>query len=451
MIKPKHIVILGGGFAGIYTALELERRLKRRKDIQITLVNQDNFLLFTPMLHEVAASDLDPTDIVNPIHKLLTLTHFFCGSVDAIDLKQRQVTVSHGAEYHSHVLEFDHLVLALGSITQFFDLPGLAKSALTMKSLGDAIHLRNQMIALLEEADFECCKSIRSRLLTFVVAGGGFAGVETVAAMHDFLHGVLKFYPNLTSQDIRVVLAHSGEVILPELSPKLGRYAGALLEHRGVEIRYRARVSRYEDHVVELSDSSRLESCTVVWTAGSAPNPLLESLACHKERGRALVNENLALVENPGVWAIGDCAAIPNGEAGFHPPTAQHAIREARCLAQNIISAVDGKPLKPFTFRTLGQLASLGHRKGVAQLFGFRFSGFLAWWLWRSIYLMKLPRMEKRIRVALNWSLDILFSKDNVQLPSGRSATQRIPMSISTRPEKYHERTHAGMGISTSH
>lgn len=427
--SKQRVIILGGGFGGIYTALHLERALKDQPEIEILLVNQENFLLFTPMLHEIAASDLDPTDIVNPIHKLLKRTRFFCGSVDAIDLNGQTVTVSHGDTYHSHTIPYTHLVLALGAVSHFHGLPGLAENALTMKSLGDAIHLRNQMIASLEEADFECAKEARERLLTIVVAGGGFAGVETVAAVHDFIHGVLHFYKNLTPKNIRVVLVHSGKVLLPELDGSLGRYAGELMQKRGVEIRFGTRVQRYVDGIAQFSDGTSLQTCALVWTAGSAPNPILSTLSCAKEKGRVLVTESLQLTERKNVWALGDCAAIPTGSGTFHPPTAQHAIREAAVVATNITNSFAGKPLKTFRFRTLGQLASLGHRKGVAQVFGFRFSGFVAWWLWRTVYLMKLPRWEKRIRVALNWTLDVLFSKDTVQLPAVRSRIMRVPMT----------------------
>lgn len=451
MTSTTRIIILGGGFGGIYTAIELEKIFKNRQDIQITLVNQDNFLLFTPMLHEVAASDLDPSDIVNPIHKLLHKTQFFCGSVDAVDLKKRVVTVSHGIEFHSHELRFDHLVLSLGTVTHFYGLPGLMENALTMKSLGDAIYLRNRMISLLEEADFECSKQFRNKLLTVVVAGGGFAGVETVAAIHDFLNEVVGFYPNLSTKNIKVVLAHSGKTILPELNESLGIYAGRLLEKRGVEIRYQTRVQSFEDNTVIFSDGTSLKSSTVVWTAGSAPNPLIATIDCSKEKGRVLVNKTLELPDYPNVWALGDCAAIPKSEKEFQPPTAQHAIREAKTVARNIAAKLSNRSLSNFNFKTIGQLASLGHRKGVAQVFGLRFSGFFAWWLWRTVYLLKLPRFEKRMRVAINWTLDVLFSKDNVQLPSVQSTNMRAPMGVQYTKEINHESSNAGLGIPTIH
>lgn len=431
----KRILIVGGGFGGIYAALELERRLKRRPEVEVTIVNRDNFFLFTPMLHEVAASDLDVTHIVNPVRKLLPRTGFFDGDVEAIDVERRVVVVSHGADAHTHELPYDHLIVALGSITNFFGLPGLAERALTMKSLGDAIALRNRLIALLEEADTECCASIRERLLTFVVAGGGFAGVETIAGINDFVRESLRFYPNLTDEMIRMVLVHPGEVILPELSASLGGYAARKLAERGVEVRTTTRVAAVSDDTVTLSDGTILSSTTIIWTAGTTPNPLLGELPCNKERGRLLVDQHLAVPEYAGVWALGDCAMVPDGDTGrFHPPTAQHAIREGRCVARNIVAALRGTPLRRFSFRTVGQLASLGRRTGVAQIFGVNFSGFVAWWMWRTVYLAKLPRLEKKLRVALDWTLDLVFSKDLVKFQTVRGVTISRPLAEPAAP-----------------
>ncbi len=422
MANKIKVVILGSGFGGVYTALELEKLIKRQDEIDVILINQENFLLFTPMLHEVAASDLDPTDIVNPIHKLLKKVEFFCGSIDAIDLPNKCVIASHGANKHSHKIPYDHLVLALGSVTHFYGLPGLEKNALTMKSLGDAIHLRNQIISLLEESDFDCSKNFRNSLLTFVVAGGGFAGVETMASMHDYVRSILPFYRNLKESDVRFVLVSSNKILLPELDERLGKYAGDLLSMRGIEIFYNTKVTGYMDNKVALSDGTILESCTLVWTAGLSSNPVMSKLPCNNDKGRIKVAPTLKVENWEGIWAIGDCASIPNLDGkGSHPPTAQHAIREAKIAAHNILAEIRGKPLKQFRYKTVGQLSSLGYRKGIAQIFGLRFSGFMAWWLWRMIYLFKLPRFEKRFRVALNWSLDVLFSKDNVQIPTNRS------------------------------
>src|SRR5215472_7124954 len=411
----KRILILGGGFCGLYTAMPLEGTLARDPDNGVTLVNRENFFLFTPMLHEVAASDLDLTTIVNPARKMLKRVNFFAGEVESIDLPRKQVVVSHGFDRHRHSLEFDHLVVGLGSITNFYNLPGLEQRALTMKSLGDAMALRNHLIAHLEEGDSECC-AVKHPLLTFVVAGGGFAGVETVAGLNDFVRDALSSYPHLTKTMLRVVLVHPGAVILPDLGEKLGAYAQKKLGERGVEIRVNTKVEAVSERGVSLSDGTMIETNTLVWTAGTSPNPLLQGLECKKERGRLVVNEYMEVAGWPGVWALGDCAAVPDRTTGKScPPTAQHALRQGKVLAGNIAAAIRGGKKRPFVFSTIGQLAAIGRRTGVANILGVKFSGFVAWWLWRTIYLSKLPRFEKKVRVAFDWTLDLLFSKDLVQ------------------------------------
>jgi NADH dehydrogenase len=424
--KPR-VLILGGGFGGMYAALEFERALARGADLDVTLVNRDNFFLFTPMLHEVAASDLDITNIVSPVRKLLRRVKFFHGDIESIDLANKRVGLSHGHEEHCHSLPYDHLVLALGSTTNFFNLPGLEDRALTMKSLDDAISLRNRLIANLEEADFECCAPLRAPLLNFVVAGGGFAGVETIAGMNDFLREAVKFYPHLREDMLRVILVHPGKNILPELGEKLGAYAKRKLIERNVEVHSNCKVTAVTDREVILSDGTRITTNTLVWTAGTCPNSLLDTLPCAKERGRVLVNEYLEVPDWPGVWAFGDCAVVPDRKTGkSHPPTAQHALREGKVAAQNILATLRGDQKKPFLFSTIGLLAPIGKRSGVANILGVNFSGFIAWWLWRTIYLMKLPRFEKKVRVAFDWTLDLLFSKDLVQFRTARSSTMSL-------------------------
>jgi len=417
------VLILGGGFAGVYTALEFEKALARHPEIEVTLVNRENFFLFTPMLHEVAASDLDMTHIVNPIRKLLRRVRFFHGTVESIDLSEKRVVVSHSDEHHHHELLFDHLILSMGCVTNFFNLPGLELRARTMKSLGDAIELRNHLIELLEAADFECAVGAREHLLTVVVAGGGFAGVETIAGVNDFLREAVEFYPHLGDALIRVVLVHPGKVILPELDEKLGLYTQKKLTERKVEIRVNTRVAGITEDGVKLSDGEMIKTKTLVWTAGTSPNRLLQGLPCMQEKGRLLVNSKMEVPEWPGVWALGDCAVVPDPEGKPYPPTAQHAIRQGKVLAQNVLAAIRGGEKKPFIFSTIGQLTAIGRRTGVANILGINFSGFAAWWLWRTIYLSKLPRLEKKLRVALDWSLDLLFSKDLVQFSTGRAQT----------------------------
>src|SRR6266849_8041420 len=252
--QTKRILILGSGFGGLYTALHLEKKLARTPDIEITLVNRENFFLFTPMLHEVAASDLDFTHIVNPVRKLLHRVLFFHGDIKSIDLKEKRVIVAHSDDSHDHELSYDYLVLALGSVTNFYNLPGLAENALTMKSLSDAIRLRNHLIRNLEEADFECCGATRERLLTVVVAGGGFAGVETIAAINDFIREAIEFYPKLTEEDLRIVLIEATDVILPELGPQLGTYARKKLTRRGVQFLMNTAVKSVSNDEVNKSD-----------------------------------------------------------------------------------------------------------------------------------------------------------------------------------------------------
>ena len=418
----KRIIILGGGFAGLYTALQVDKTLAKDKDIDVILVNEENFILFTPMLHEVAASDLDVTHIVNPIRKMLKRVTLFHGSVEEINLYEKYVKVLHGDSHlHSHTLEYDHLVISLGSVTNFFNIPGLQQNALTMKSLADAIELRNQLIEFLEEADFECSAGLRDQYLTVVVAGGGFAGVETIAGVNDFLRDAVKFYPNLSDELIRVVLVHPGKYILPELGEKLGIYAQKKLSERKVEIKVNTRVTGYSGNGVELNDGSVIPTRTLVWTAGTSPNPLLNDLSCTKEKGKLKTNSFLEVEGFPGVWAIGDCASTPDKNGNPYPPTAQHAIRAAKVLGKNITTSIRGGEKKSFIFTTIGQLAAIGKRTGVANIFGINFSGFIAWWLWRSIYLSKLPRFEKKLRVAIDWSLDLIFSKDLVQLKTQKA------------------------------
>jgi NADH:ubiquinone reductase (H+-translocating) len=414
------VLILGGGFGGVYAAIELERALRNRDNVNITLVTRDNYFLFTPMLHEVAASDLEMNTIVNPLRKLLGRAKTFTGNIEAIDLERRCVAIAHGFDRHVHELSYDHLIIALGSSTNFFALPGLEDAALTIKSLDDAIELRNRLITNLEEANSECAAGERQPLLTFVVVGAGFAGVETLGGINDFVREAIRFYPNLSPEFVRTVLVSSEEFILPELGKKLGAYAQRKLVARGVEIVTRARVNALRDGLVELSDGQKIPATTLIWAAGNAANPLVAALSIPKSGGRILVDEYLQVQGFPGVWAVGDCALISDPKTGgFHPPTAQHAIREGRCVARNVAAAIVGGRRKSFRFSTLGRLAAIGRRTGVANVFGINFSGFLAWWLWRTIYLFKLPRFEKKLRVALDWTLDLCFAKDFACVTAG--------------------------------
>jgi NADH dehydrogenase len=433
-MAKRRVLILGGGFGGTYAAQRLDRTLATRSDVDVVLVSRDNYLLFTPMLHEVAAGDLYPGDIVNPLRKMLRRVRFMDAEVVDIDLRNRRVRCEAGPLRRTRELSYDYLLVALGSETNYFGMSGVEAHAATMKTLGDAALLRNRMVAVLEEAATETDATLRRRLMTFVVAGGGFAGVETVGAMNDFLHETIRYYPELEPSMLRVVLVHPGGVVLPELSERLGRYAQQKLEQRGVEVRLETRVTGYENFGVDLSPGEAIEANTIVWTAGATPAAAIASLPVERVKGRLKVNEFLELAGHEGVvWAVGDCAAIPDAKGELQPPTAQHGMREAVSAAKNIEAAVNGTASEAFRFTTIGQLASIGRRTGVAQILGMQFSGFLAWFLWRTVYLAKLPGFAKKLRVAISWSLDLLFARDIEQVVTMRDVERMERLSVMLR------------------
>jgi NADH dehydrogenase len=421
----KRILILGGGFAGAYAASRLEKHLVHMPGVEIVLIAKENFVLFTPMLHEVAGSDVGATDVVQPLRKMLRHTRVVIAEIESIDLSRKTVHFVQRDLAQAFDLTYDQLVLALGSITNFYRTPGIEEHALTMKTLGDAIVLRNRVIEALDVADNHPDQMERKRMLTVVVTGGGFAGVETVGAVNDLLREAMKFYRNLKPDMLRVVLVQGGDAILPELGESLGRYAQEKLKQRGVEVHLKTAVAGYDGKEVVLSDGTKIATRLVVWTAGVTPPPLLSQLPCTVQRGHILADEYLRVPGWPGIWALGDCAFVPDhfNPGKFCPPTAQHATRQATVLANNIVAAMSGRDLRPFKFKTLGLLAAIGRRTGVAEILGMRFSGIIAWCMWRAIYLSKLPGLQKKVRVALDWTLDLFFSKDIVELPTLRAPT----------------------------
>lgn len=416
-MKTTRIVIAGGGFAGLYAAMHFDKCLARRADVEVTLISRENFILFTPMLHEVAAGDLYPGDIVNPLRRILRHVKFIDADVQAIDLNARRIRCIASVADRELEFEFDHLLLTLGSETNFFNMDGVRDWSVTMKSLSDAALLRNRMVALLEEASLQPDEAARRQLLTFVTAGGGFSGTETTGAVNDFVRETMRYYPQLSEDLVRVVVVHPGNFILPELGEELGRYAEHKLRERKVEVIKGQRVANYDGVVVTLSDGTSIPAATLIWTAGVKPSPVIAQLPCEKERGRLLVSEYLAVTGVPGLWAAGDCAAVPVFDTDkFHPPTAQHGLREGVTVAKNIEAMILDGSLKSFRFKMLGQLASIGHHTGVAMVFGIKFSGFIAWWFWRSVYLMKLPGLAKKLRVMASWTLDLFFGQQIEQM-----------------------------------
>jgi NADH dehydrogenase len=424
--EPKRIVILGGGFAGTRTAAQLEEQLRENAGVSITLVSETNALLFTPMLAEVAGGSLEASHISTPLRSSLHRTEFVRGRVQEIDLERRVVKVGEPADAANsspRELAYDHLVLALGAVSNYLGMANVEKFAFNFKTLLDAIRIRNHIIEMFERADREPDRAAQKPLLTFVVAGGGFAGVELAGAINDFAHGILADYPNLRSEELSTILVHSRDRILPELSESLALYAQQKMAERGVQFRLNVRLQDAQKGVVVLSDGE-IRAETLVWTAGTAPNPLLKSLPLEKDkRGAVLVDSTMAAPGHQGVWALGDCAALIDAGTGKPcPPTAQFALREAEVLAKNISATLAGRARRPFHFDSLGALCVVGHQTACAELSvpfargkSMRFSGLLAWVMWRGIYLAKLPGLERKIRVLIDWNIELFFPRDIVQ------------------------------------
>ncbi|HUG89376.1 MAG TPA: FAD-dependent oxidoreductase [Planctomycetaceae bacterium] len=419
----KRIVILGGGFGGVYTAMYLENLLRRRDDVEIVLVNKENYFVFQPMLAEIVSGNIGLFDTVNPIRRLLPRTKLYIREVEHIDLEQQTVTLTPGFRPRPLTLHFDHLVMALGTVTDFRDIPGLHEHALPFKYLADAVRLRNHLIHVMQEAAIETDPQLREELLTFVVAGGGFSGVEVAAQMNDFLRDIAREY-GIKRQDIRVMLVHAGERILErEVPERLGLYAQKHLVKRGLELMLNRRLKTATPDSAVLADGSRIPTKTLVSTVPSSPNPLIETLPLPTDRGKIKIDQFFEIEGFPNVSSLGDCCLMPNptGE-GFCPPTAQHAIRQAKVLAHNIVSKLYGGERQRFTFKGLGKMGSLGHRSAVALLFDkFRVKGVLAWMMWRTVYWWKLPGFTRKMKVGLSWILDLMFRPETVQLNLGSS------------------------------
>ena len=415
--RPARIVILGGGFAGIAVAQRLERRL-RPGEGEITLISRENFSLFTPMLPEVSSGALDVRHVVTPIRSQLRRTHFILADVGGLDTAGRDVEITHTLTGRRERIAYDQLAIALGSSTSTFGLPGVAERVFALKTLEDAGILRNRLVWLLELADTTNDAALRRRYLTVVVVGGGFTGVEATGEFVELFHSVLRFYPSIDRAMVRIVLIEGGPVLLPGLPPRMGSYSAAFLRKRGVEILTGDGVARADDGGIVLQSGARIETATIVWSAGVAPAPTIgRSPLPRTKRGAIIVGRDFRVEGYNDIWALGDCAAIPDGAGGFYPLTAQHAIREGPVLAGNIVATLRGEATKPFHYTALGIMASLGARRAVAQLPGGRvLTGFAAWFLWRSYYLSRLPGLDRKLRVAFDWTLEMLFPRDIAEL-----------------------------------
>jgi NADH dehydrogenase len=398
-------LIAGGGFAGSYVARKLGRR-------GATIVSPENFMLYTPMLPEAASGTLEPRHVVVPLRMMCPHAELVLGRVAAHDHGQQRVQIQ--TEERLFWMRYENLVVALGAVARTLPIPGLAEHALGFKSLADAIHLRNHVLTRLEVAAATTAEAHRRRELTFVFVGAGYAGVEALAELADLVRDALRYYRALQPVPQHWVLVDAAPKILPEIPTRLGDYAGELLRRRGVDIRVGTTLEEVEPHAVRLSDGDHILTSTVVWTAGVKAHPYLSELGLPlDERGRVRVDETLRVEGASNIWALGDGAAVPNAATPgqFDPPTCQHALRQAKRLARNLT----GEP-RPYRYKMLGEVATLGRYRGIASVFGFPFKGFLGWWITRTYHLYQLPLFSRKLRVVTDWTVALFFRRDIAEL-----------------------------------
>ena len=417
-------VIIGGGFAGMAIARSLERRLPAAGGV--TLLSRENYITYNPLLAEVVGASILPGHVVAPIRQMIRRTRFRMVDVTGIDLERREVITDTPAVQR---IPYGQLVIACGVQARLDMVPGMVEHALPLKMLGDALALRNRVLMQLERAELESEPERRRRLTRFIVVGGGFSGVEVAGELHDFLASAQRYYPSIESGDCRVVLVHSRERLLNEISPSLGEYAGRKMRATGIDIRLNARVQRVQDTGVELQSGEWIEGASVICAMGSAPSTLVQRLPLPKERGRLVVEPDMSVPGHENIWAIGDGALVMNAhDQQPAPPTAQFAIQESTQVARNIVRRTRGQSTQPFRYRPRGQLASIGRNKAVAEIYGLRISGFPAWLLWRGFYLLKIPTLSRKIRIFIEWNWEMLFPADIVHLRFTRSDCTANPV-----------------------
>ena len=416
--RPR-ILIAGGGFVGLYAALGLEKRLKS-EEAEVILVSRESFMTYQPFLPEAAAGNLEPRHVAVPLRTVLKRTRLVTGRITRIDHERRAVSVASPGGGDEQEINYDIIVLGLGSVSRTLPVPGLAETAVGFKSIAEAIYLRNQVLSRMDAAESTSDEALRRRALTFVFVGGGYAGVEALAELEDMSRDAARRYRGIDSEDMRWVLVDAAPEILPEMAPDSGRYAIDTLSERGVEVHLSTQVQSAEGGHVVLSNGVELDTDTLVWTAGVRADPLVSRLGWPTdERGRVPVDEYLRVRGVPDAWAAGDSAAVPDLDAGgANPPTAQHALRQARRLAANLVADLRGEPLREFRYKNMGGLASLGRYKGVAKVPSLKLRGFPAWLLHRSYHLLMIPTFNRKVRIVLDWTVALFFRRDVVQLGS---------------------------------
>jgi len=424
--NKKKIIILGGGFAGVECARQLESEFGNDPKIELVMVSEDNFLLFTPMLPQVASGMIETRHIVLPIRTICQKTKFYEGRVKNIDPYGKLVTLWGTSDKRSISIHYDFLVVALGSETNFFGMANVEKNAYTMKTLNDAVMLRNRVIDMLEQAENETDPILRKSFLNFVVVGGGFAGIETAGELMDLLLDARKHYPTIHKDDLKVIVLEALPMILPGFNEKLAEFAKEKMVDRGIEIRLQTAVTSFDGNEVTTkaleqnpknsTDESIVDAIrtkTLIWTAGVTPVNTIKRSMLKTDRGKVIINEYLEAEGFPNVFAIGDCALFLNSETKRpFPPTAQIAEAQAKTAAKNLKAVIKNSEKEKFEFHSKGQMAIIGKRSGIATFLGMNISGFWAWLIWRNVYLSKIPTLDKKIRVFLDWSIDLFFDRD---------------------------------------
>ncbi len=429
-VRHYDVVILGGGFAGVYCAKQATKRLKGTGKT-VALIAAENHMVFQPMLPEVVGGSLSPRHVVNPIRLICPRADVLKGAVFSVDLPGKALTLTGGQFTPDVKVTFDHLVLCLGADVDLSRIPGMSEHAYLMRNVGDAMKLRATIISRMEEANLITDDAARRKLLNFVVVGGGYSGVETAGQIMDLLHSVSEFYENIKKDDFSVTLIHSQEHLLPMLSTSLATYTEKKLSQMGVKLLLKQRVRSVTARFVVLGDGTKLEASTVVCTVGNAPHPLIVRLgssgALTVERNKVMVHPTGQALGQTHVWSAGDCASFPKAGGGSCPETAQFAYRQGITIGDNIARSLKGQALLTFDFKGLGELASIGHRSAVANLMGFNFSGILAWFMWRTIYLLKLPGLDRKLRVMTEWTFDLFFPRDiNLLTPQYSSPMEEM-------------------------
>ena len=426
LARKKKIVILGGGFAGVECTRQLESKFGNDPDIELVMVSEDNFLLFTPMLPQVASGMIETRHIVLPIRTICKKTKFYEGRIKNIDPFGKLVNLWGTGDKRSISIHYDFLVVALGSETNFFGMADVEKNAYTMKTLNDAVVLRNRIIDMLEQAENETNPILRKSFLNFVVAGGGFAGIETAGELMDLILDARKHYPTIHKDDLKVVVIEALPMILPGFNEKLAEFAKQKLIERGIDIKLQTAITSFDGNEVTTKsidqnpkdpvDESKVDSIrtkTLIWTAGVTPVNTIKRSMLKTDRGKVIINDYLEVQDFPGVFAIGDCALFLNPETKRpFPPTAQIAEAQAKTAAKNLIALIKNSEKEKFEYHSKGQMAIIGKRSGIATFLGMNISGFWAWLIWRNVYLSKIPTLDKQIRVFLDWVIDLFFDRD---------------------------------------